>query len=57
MKLFLENEGYVSQSMFVPCLVNQDIFLGSFVSSQSSENTDHVSEEEDESSSICGSPI
>jgi hypothetical protein len=28
-----------------------------YVSSQSSESSDHVSEEEDEPSSICGSPI
>jgi hypothetical protein len=57
MKIFVENEGYVSRSMSVPCLVNHNIFLGSFISSQSSESSDHVSEEEDESSSICGIPI
>ena len=52
MKIFVENEGYLSRSMCVPCLVNHNIFGGVFVSFQTSKISDHVSEEEDESSSI-----
>ena len=45
MKRFLENEGYVSRSMYAPCLVNNNIFFESFVSFWSSKSSDHVSEE------------